>query len=324
MAEKQNTTSNVNIQTSLLALQESMAKLQEMMVKNHSETRADINELKEEMGKLKTEMRSDLSKLDQKVGSIQHALERNKHTIKEVEKRTEQTEKKLETVDQQIKTVSKEMEDSLIYIEMDKAASYLRFQNILETKDEDLELAMAEILAKALDRDKEKMLKEMDDVYRVSTSYARRNKLPKEVHIRFTRRKVRDIIYKISREEAIVYKGKEIQILKQIPRRVREQKRDYKFLATQLNKRDILFHWLIPEGMLVSWEEKKIKIDTLEKAQELYKQLAGLEDQSSKEDLDSNSQEEQDQSKNKEEKQEVRKTNQQQQEREDLKSMNIT
>uniref|UniRef100_A0A2D4I7C9 Uncharacterized protein n=1 Tax=Micrurus lemniscatus lemniscatus TaxID=129467 RepID=A0A2D4I7C9_MICLE len=37
--EKQNTTSNVNIQTSLLALQESMAKLQEMMVKNHSETR---------------------------------------------------------------------------------------------------------------------------------------------------------------------------------------------------------------------------------------------------------------------------------------------
>uniref|UniRef100_A0A2D4IBS7 L1 transposable element RRM domain-containing protein n=1 Tax=Micrurus lemniscatus lemniscatus TaxID=129467 RepID=A0A2D4IBS7_MICLE len=161
--------------------------------------------------------------------------------IKEIEKRTEQTEKKLETVDQEIKIVSKEMEDSLIYIKIDKAALYLRFQNIVEIKDEDLALVMAEILTKALDRDKEEMLKEMDNVYRVSTSYARKNKLPKEVHIRFTRRKVQDIIYKISREEAIVYKGKEIQILKEIPRRVREQRKDYKFLATQLNKRDILF-----------------------------------------------------------------------------------
>uniref|UniRef100_A0A2D4HAA2 L1 transposable element RRM domain-containing protein n=1 Tax=Micrurus lemniscatus lemniscatus TaxID=129467 RepID=A0A2D4HAA2_MICLE len=106
------------------------------------------------------------------------------------------------------------MEDSLVYLEMDKAATYLRFQNIVESKEEDLEHVMAEILVEVLERDKDEILKELDEVYRVSTNYARRYKCPREVYIRFARRKVRDIIYKILRDETIKYKDKEITVLK--------------------------------------------------------------------------------------------------------------
>uniref|UniRef100_A0A2D4IYA7 L1 transposable element RRM domain-containing protein n=1 Tax=Micrurus lemniscatus lemniscatus TaxID=129467 RepID=A0A2D4IYA7_MICLE len=110
---------------------------------------------------------------------------------------------------------------------MDRAASYLRFQNVVEMKEEDLELVMAEIIAETLQRNKNKILTELDDIYRVSTNYARRHILLKEVHIRFTQKKVRDIIYKTTRDEPMRYKGKKIQTLKQVPRRVREQRRDY-------------------------------------------------------------------------------------------------
>uniref|UniRef100_A0A2D4KJV1 L1 transposable element RRM domain-containing protein n=1 Tax=Micrurus paraensis TaxID=1970185 RepID=A0A2D4KJV1_9SAUR len=152
----------------------------------------------------------------------------------------------MEKINQQLKSVNKEMEDSLTYIEMDQAAFYLRLQNVEEMKDENLEMMMAELIAEKLEREKDEILNELDDVYRVSTNYARRNRLPKEIHIRFARKKVRDILYKIARE-GIQYGGKEIRVLKQVPKRVREQRRDYRFLATYLNKKKILFRWLIPE-----------------------------------------------------------------------------
>uniref|UniRef100_A0A2D4KKK6 L1 transposable element RRM domain-containing protein n=1 Tax=Micrurus paraensis TaxID=1970185 RepID=A0A2D4KKK6_9SAUR len=118
---------------------------------------------------------------------------------------------------------------------MDKAATYLRFQNIVESRGEDLEQLMAEILAGLVEKDKDDILREFDEVYRVSRNYARHHKCPREVHIRFMRRSVQDIIYKMSRDESITYKGKEVLVLKQIPRRVREQRQDYTFLAAHLN-----------------------------------------------------------------------------------------
>uniref|UniRef100_A0A2D4HAG4 Uncharacterized protein n=1 Tax=Micrurus lemniscatus lemniscatus TaxID=129467 RepID=A0A2D4HAG4_MICLE len=164
--EKQPAISNANIHSTVLTLQDSISKLQEIMLKNHTETKADINELKEEMGKLKGEMKADISKLDEKIGTIQQALEKNELTIKEVEKRAEQTEKNLERVDEHLKTVIKEMEDSLVYLEMDKAATYLRFHNIVESKEEDLEQVMAEILAEVLERrDFERVGRSLQSIY---------------------------------------------------------------------------------------------------------------------------------------------------------------
>lgn len=99
---------------------------------------------------------------------------------------------------------------------------------------------------------------------------------------------------KRTRDEPMTYKGKEIQTLKQIPRRVREQRRHYQFLTMQLIKYKVMFMWLIPEGMLISWQNKKFKIDTLDKAQEFYDQYLVTDvEQESREEIESKSQEEQ-------------------------------
>lgn len=85
----------------------------------------------------------------------------------------------------------------------------------------------------------------------------------------------------------MIYKGKEVITLKQVPRRVRELHKDYHFLAMQLNKCNIMFRWILPEGMLVTWQGKKLKIDSLGTAQG-----GKEEEQSSKEEVETTSQEE--------------------------------
>uniref|UniRef100_A0A2H6MWA5 Uncharacterized protein n=1 Tax=Micrurus carvalhoi TaxID=3147026 RepID=A0A2H6MWA5_9SAUR len=67
-----------------------------------------------------------------------------------------------------------------------------------------------------------------------------------------------------------MYKGREIQILKQVPTRVREQRRKYQCLTMQLIKHRVMFRWLILEGILISLQNKKFRIVTLDKAHELF------------------------------------------------------
>lgn len=275
-AEKNNTTPNMQtMQATLTLIQETMVKMQNTMSINHGE------------------MKLDIQKLDNKMNSIQEAIHKNEQRIKIIEDKTEQTGEKLDLVDQKMMAINKDLKDSIIQLEMDRASFFLRFQNVTEAKDEDLGQIMAGIIAESLQRDKQEIMNELDEVYRIQTNYARRHKLPREVHIRFARKKIRDIVYNITREEPMIYKGKEIITLKQIPRRVREQRKDYRFLAAQLNKRNILFRWILPEGMLMSWQGKKVKIDSLAMAQDFFDQLTGNEeDQSSREEIETVSQEE--------------------------------
>uniref|UniRef100_A0A2D4EZD6 Uncharacterized protein n=2 Tax=Micrurus TaxID=8634 RepID=A0A2D4EZD6_MICCO len=92
-----------------------------------------------------------------------------------------------------------------------------------------------------------------------------------------------------------------------LPQRIREQRKDYRFLTTYLNKKNIPFRWIIPAGILVTWKEKRTKIDTLSKAQHFYEQIGGPEDEiSSRDELETSSQEEL-QSKAKEEEEEKEK-----------------
>uniref|UniRef100_A0A2D4ID63 Uncharacterized protein n=1 Tax=Micrurus lemniscatus lemniscatus TaxID=129467 RepID=A0A2D4ID63_MICLE len=55
--------------------------------------------------------------------------------------------------------------------------------------------------------------------------------------------------------------------MKQIPRRIRDIRREYSFLTKELLKRGINYRWLIPEGLLFTWQEQRHRIETLDKAE---------------------------------------------------------
>uniref|UniRef100_A0A8C6X6C3 Uncharacterized protein n=1 Tax=Naja naja TaxID=35670 RepID=A0A8C6X6C3_NAJNA len=64
--------------------------------------------------------------------------------------------------------------------------------------------------------------------------------LPREVHIRFMKKAIKTQILQMAREKTLKYKDKEIVVLKQVPRRVREMRREYQFLTKILLKKVLI------------------------------------------------------------------------------------
>ncbi|KAJ7324571.1 hypothetical protein JRQ81_017591 [Phrynocephalus forsythii] len=119
--------------------------------------------------------------------------------------------------------------------EMDRASSFLRSWIIPEEKETDL-IEQGTILANVLGIENEDMEGELDQVFRVNSSYARRNKIPHEVQVKFVKRMMKDKILKIFRDEPIVYGQTELVVLKQVSWRVREMRKQYHFLSNKLNE----------------------------------------------------------------------------------------
>ncbi|XP_070800788.1 uncharacterized protein [Pituophis catenifer annectens] len=156
-----------------------MNKTQESIANNHEETKRNHDDLKSDVG----EINDNIKKMDDKIERIQQNIAKNEQRIQKTELKMEQMVKKVEMLEQQQMASNRELEDSLTYLEMEKASFYLRFQNIAETKEEDLGEIMTEIFAETTQKDKDDIQRDIDEAYRVHTNYARRNKLPKEVHV---------------------------------------------------------------------------------------------------------------------------------------------
>lgn len=86
-------------------------------------------------------MKGDIWKMDNKIGGIQQMITKIEQRIQNVEVRAEQTEKKMEQKEQKLTSASRDFEDTIIFLEMEKAAFYLRFQNIVEDNFRSMRIA---------------------------------------------------------------------------------------------------------------------------------------------------------------------------------------
>lgn len=70
-----------------------------------------------------------------------------------------------------------------------------------------------------------------------------------------------------------------------MPRRVREIRRQYSFLTKELFKRGVNYRWLVPEGLLFTWQEQRQRVDTVQKAELFYLEFfRGKEEDTQKEE----------------------------------------
>lgn len=80
-------------------------------------------------------------------------------------------------------------EDSM---EMEKALHTIKLQNIPEGKKEDLLEIVCQPLVQVLEIETEQIRKEIDEIARIGTPITRKNKLPREIHVKFCRKQMRD------------------------------------------------------------------------------------------------------------------------------------
>uniref|UniRef100_A0A2H6NCI9 Uncharacterized protein n=1 Tax=Micrurus carvalhoi TaxID=3147026 RepID=A0A2H6NCI9_9SAUR len=60
---------------------------------------------------------------------------------------------------------------------------------------------------------------------------------------------------------------------------MRDLRKKYQFLTSRLNKHNMNFRWLMPEGIMVTWQDRRHRLDMIDKAEDFYKQHFGNEDE---------------------------------------------
>lgn len=275
-------------QDMLKSIQDTVLKNQDTLVNNQESTSKVLEELKSNVAILTDETRQFHTRFEE----IQNILTKHEDQLQTIETKIAKTDEKVGRMDAHFARVNKRLENEMVMLEMDKSGNFLRFQNIMEEKEECLREVMGEVMAGILGRDQTEILRDVDEVYRIYTSYARRNNLPKEVHIRFTKKSIRDEILQKTRLQAFTYKGKRIAVLPQIPKRVRDMRRQFEFLTTFLRKYKIRYRWLLPEGISFTWQTQRFKLESLQEAQDFYETQVTLFDRESEGETESKSMEE--------------------------------
>lgn len=123
---------------------------------------------------------------------------------------------------------------------MEKPAYWLRIQGLTEDKYEDLAVIISSALAPELEMEKEELERYINSIYQMNLSFARRNKLPSEVHMKFTKTILRDAILQATQDKKIIMQGCEVKILKEVPWNVRQKRKEYAFLTSVKRKWDYI------------------------------------------------------------------------------------
>ncbi|XP_013925740.1 PREDICTED: serotransferrin-A-like [Thamnophis sirtalis] len=155
-----------------------MNSLQEAILKMGESVTKGLEGVKNEMH----EVRNNMGKIEERIGVIQTALQKNEQEIQNVKERTEIAEKRIDKVEDNLEFINSSLEEAILQLELERSAYYLRLQNVEEAKDENLQELIGEILGLVLDRPKKEVINDLDEVYRINTSFARRHRLPREIH----------------------------------------------------------------------------------------------------------------------------------------------
>ncbi|KAJ7319726.1 hypothetical protein JRQ81_019237, partial [Phrynocephalus forsythii] len=120
-------------------------------------------------------------------------------------------------------------------------------------------------ISRVAKRNTEEVHHEIDTTYRVSTFFTNKNKYPPEVHDKFVK-STRDKILRDTRETQIEIKNQKIRIVKDIPWKIRQIRKEYNFIVKVPIANQIQHRWMYPEGLDFTWEGRHYRLDSLNKA----------------------------------------------------------
>ena len=145
-----------------------------------------VNERLSQITAQMKEMKTEISEAKQHITEVKTKTQDLEEKVRGTDARVNQTEETLEAAQKN----QKQNDNRLIMLEMERASRMLRFQNVSEKEGEDLEILMSKALAAEIGMEAPDFYHCLEATFRVNTAYARRNKLPKEIHVRFTKKSI--------------------------------------------------------------------------------------------------------------------------------------
>lgn len=127
-------------------------------------------------------MCSELREIKPEISEFKKELQEVQQKVHYVELRSEEKNKEIEM----LKKLNKIMQISLISLECKALDSSLRLRGVMEKKRQDVTEKIVGALAEYLGEQTDKVAFNIESVYRVNSSFAAQNKLPRDVVVQFS------------------------------------------------------------------------------------------------------------------------------------------
>ncbi|XP_042304628.1 uncharacterized protein LOC121921121 [Sceloporus undulatus] len=237
--------------------------MMEEIRKMHQETNLAIERSRDE---LKAEFRRELRN---EIGEITSRLDKIDGDLKKINGKVEKLETDMKKMEIKVETIYKdqqEEQESILRLQLKQRENCLKLRGLPENVNENLYTLLTPILAKFIGESETLFPWEIDRVYRLNSRIAKIKKLPRDVVIYFVRKQTKEIILRQSFTTKLMIENKEITVLRDIPGKILKRRKEYNFLIEQLKARKILYKWDDLEGVIVTWKQRKVRLNSTEKA----------------------------------------------------------
>ncbi|KAJ7312070.1 hypothetical protein JRQ81_006407 [Phrynocephalus forsythii] len=183
-----------------LTQEEQQTKEMQTILQMFSDIKLNQQRIESTINLNQNKLENKMEEINQKIVSLGNQVTEISQKVQENASQIEQLDKKIIGNQKDLKRLEEERgkdhetvklyKEATLILEMERASHTLRFRNIQEDKDVETPDLMEQALADFLDKEKSQMSQEIDQIYRVNSSFARKNKVPREVHVVFVRRKI--------------------------------------------------------------------------------------------------------------------------------------
>ncbi|XP_067324199.1 uncharacterized protein PF3D7_1120000-like [Anolis sagrei] len=254
----------------ILEQQEAYQEKQDAYQKVAEEQRKRLkNDLTEELAKMRKEITNELGEMKKEMDAMRQDMRKNQTDVAKLEEAQETINRKLEDIELR----EEQIETKLDQAEQKELEYYLRFRNIQEEAQENLRQIIVSITAELLEIAEEDAETNIDRTYRITTGYAKKYKVERDVIVQFGRKHIRDEILKRSSKNPPYFKNKKVTILKEHTQSTIQRRRKYKELTDELKRQNIRFRWERGEGLMATYKNERTWITSEEKAKDFLRTI---------------------------------------------------
>lgn len=176
--------------------------IQTMLTRGFAQVQSELVQIKDQMKTQEENLSGQITEVKQQVLENKKEMTKLTKTMKKMESSVAEVQRRMEEVE-----MTQTGDGALmIKLELERAAYMIRLQNIPEDKQECLMELISNELAPHLEMEKEEVEGQIDVLYRMNSGFAKRNSLPREVRVKFTKQAMRDTVLKTMQGKTLTIK----------------------------------------------------------------------------------------------------------------------
>lgn len=177
------------------------------------------------------------NKMSERIETLKTEINKSNDKIKEIERKTN-------AIGLELKQENRMLKDQVMLLECKLLDNYIRFRGVPESEKEARE-EMINIISEFLEMPPDEVERECDIIYRVNSDFARQKKLLRDIVVKMTTCKMRDLILAKQYQEPMEISGKRIKIWREMPRDLIIQRKEYRQLTDKLRQEQVRYRWEI-------------------------------------------------------------------------------